>query len=54
MRRGDDGRTTFTAFLAFDGRVEYDEENWERGLRLFSGSAAARMRVNLTLPARRR
>ena len=49
VRRGDDGRTTFTAFLAFDARVEYDQENWERGLRLFSGSAAARMRVNLTL-----
>ena len=49
VQRGDDGKTTFTAFLAFDARVEYDEEDWERGLRLFSGSAEARMRVHLTL-----
>ncbi|HVS37163.1 MAG TPA: hypothetical protein VMS17_16495 [Gemmataceae bacterium] len=44
-----DGKATFTAFLAFDARVEYDQENWEHGLRLFSGSAEARLRVNLTL-----
>ncbi len=43
------GKTTFTAFLAFDMRVAYDEQDWERGLRLFSGSAEARLRVSLTL-----
>ncbi len=49
VQRGDDGKTTFTAVLAFDARVQYDQENWERGLRLFSGSAEARLRVHLTL-----
>ena len=39
VQNGTDGATTFTAFLAFDVRVEYDQENWEHGLRLFSGSA---------------
>jgi hypothetical protein len=43
------GLTTFTAFVALDARVEYDQQNWERGLRLYSGSAEARMRLNLTL-----
>ncbi len=49
VRHGEDGGTTFTSFLAFDARVEYDQQNWAAGLRLFSGDADARMRVNLTL-----
>jgi hypothetical protein len=43
------GKTEFTAFVSFDARLEYDQQNWERGLRLYSGSAEARMRLNLTL-----
>ena len=43
------GLTTFTAFVSFEARVEYDREKWERGVRLYAGSAEARMRLNLTL-----
>jgi hypothetical protein len=43
------GLTTFTAFVSLDARVEYDQQNWDRGLRVYSGSAEARMRLNLTL-----
>jgi hypothetical protein len=43
------GRTTFTVFLSFDARVEYEQQNWDKGVRLYSGSVRARMRVKLTL-----
>jgi len=43
------GVTTFTAFIAFDARADYDQQNWERGIRLYAGSAEARMRVRLML-----
>src|SRR5207302_6261467 len=37
------------AFVAFEARVEYDHQNWDRGLRLYSGSVEARMRVTAAL-----
>ncbi len=40
---------TFTASLAFDAGVEFQQQNWERGLRLYSGSLRARMRLHLDL-----
>jgi hypothetical protein len=43
------GRMTFTVFLAFDARVEYQHQKWEAGVRLYSTSARARMRVKATL-----
>jgi len=43
------GRTTFSLFLSFDMRVEYEKQNWEAGVRLYSGSARATLRVKLTL-----
>lgn len=43
------GRMTFTAFLSFDTAVEYEKQNWHSGLRTWSGSVRARMRINLTL-----
>jgi hypothetical protein len=43
------GRSTFTVYLAFDARVEYEQQNWDKGVRLYSGSVKARMRVKLTL-----
>ena len=43
------GKTVFTAFVAFDARVEYDQQNWDRGVRLYSGSAEAKMRLNLAV-----
>lgn len=41
------GPMTFDVFLAFDLKVHYDQQNWERGLRLYSGSARARMRIKV-------
>jgi hypothetical protein len=43
------GRTTFDVVLALPANVEYEQQHWERGVRLFSGSVRARMRVALTL-----
>jgi hypothetical protein len=43
------GLTTFTAFVSFDARVEYDQQKWDRDLRLYSASAEARIRLNLML-----
>jgi hypothetical protein len=43
------GRTTFTVFLSFDARVGYEQQTWEKGVRLYSGSVRARMRTKLTL-----
>jgi hypothetical protein len=43
------GRTTFAIFLTFDARVNYEQQKWKAGLRLYSGSARARVRPELTL-----
>jgi hypothetical protein len=43
------GQTTFTAFVAFDARVEYDQQDWDRGVRLYSGSVEAKMHVYAVL-----
>jgi hypothetical protein len=40
---------TFTSYLAFDAGVEFEQQNWEAGVRLYSGSLRARMRIHLTL-----
>jgi hypothetical protein len=43
------GRTTFEVFMAFDARVDYEQQKWMAGVRLYSGSARARFRLLLTL-----
>ncbi len=43
------GRTTFDVVLVLPANVEYEQQHWERGVRLFSGSVRARMRVSLNL-----
>jgi hypothetical protein len=43
------GRMTFDAFLSFDTRIDYEQQEWQRGQRLFAGSARARLRVKLNL-----
>lgn len=42
-------RTTFDVFLAFDTRVEYEQQQWKAGVRLYSGTARARLRVKMAL-----
>jgi hypothetical protein len=49
LRQPEKGRATFTVFLSFDARVHYDQQTWENGVRLYAGSARARLRVHLTL-----
>jgi hypothetical protein len=43
------GRTTFSVILALPANVEYEQQNWERGLKVFSGKVKARLRVSLNL-----
>ncbi len=43
------GRMIFTLFLSMDARLLYDQQNWEGGLKLYEGSAAARFRIRATL-----
>jgi hypothetical protein len=43
------GRTPFTVFVSFDVRVDYEKQNWDSGVRLYSGSTRATLRVKLTL-----
>jgi hypothetical protein len=49
VRQIEPGKTTFTAFVSFDARVEYDQQNWDRGVRLYSGSVEAKLRLNLAV-----
>jgi hypothetical protein len=49
VRSPQPGRMTFDVFVSFDARVEYDQENWDSGTRLYSGGARARLRVKLLL-----
>jgi hypothetical protein len=42
-------RMTFTVFLSFDARVDYDQQNWRSGIRTYAGSVRARLRPRLTM-----
>jgi len=42
-------RTTFTVAVAFDAQVDYQQQKWASGVRLYDASARARFRVKLTL-----
>jgi hypothetical protein len=49
VRNAEPGRITFDAFLSFDARVHYEKQDWDAGIRLYSGSARVRLRVKLLL-----
>jgi hypothetical protein len=49
VRDQEAGRMTFTVFLSFEAQVTLVQEKWEWGLRVYSGSARARLRVKLAL-----
>lgn len=49
MQQIDPEHIRFTLFLAFNAHVDYDRQRWEKGVRFWSGSVRARMRVMLTL-----
>jgi hypothetical protein len=43
------GPTTFDLFISFDARVDFTEQKWDAGVKLFDGSVRARLRVKLML-----
>ena len=49
MQHSATGSLTFTAFIALNTEVEYERQVWDDGVRLYSGSLRARMRMLLTL-----
>ena len=42
-------RKTFAVNLSFDAHVDLERQTWNTGVRLYSGSTRARMRVKMTL-----
>lgn len=49
LKRVNDEKQTFKTDLGFGCNVEYDQQNWESGIRLWSGSIRARLRVKAHL-----
>jgi hypothetical protein len=49
VRNIEPGKMTFDAFLSFDARVHYEKQDWDAGIRLYSGSARLHLRVKLLL-----
>jgi hypothetical protein len=43
------GRITLDVFLCMDCQVDYEHQKWESGIRLYSGSAKAKLRVKAML-----
>ncbi|HXG11480.1 MAG TPA: hypothetical protein VNK04_17125 [Gemmataceae bacterium] len=43
------GRLRFDIFLSFDLKLHYEQQVWESGIRLYSGSARARLRAKVLL-----
>jgi hypothetical protein len=49
VRKPGPGKTTFTLFLMLDATVLLERQTWKAGVRLYSGSTRARVRLRLTL-----
>jgi hypothetical protein len=49
LQHPEPGRTTFELFFALDARVEFEQQKWKAGVRLYSGSVRARLRIQLAL-----
>lgn len=49
MTQPEPGRMLFTAFVSFDTEVNYDRQHWRKGVRTWSGSVNAKLRVKLKL-----
>ncbi|MCS7045555.1 MAG: hypothetical protein NZO58_04275 [Gemmataceae bacterium] len=47
LRKVDADTQAFQADVAFDCTVDYEQQNWESGVRLYSGSLRARLRVKI-------
>ncbi len=49
FQQAERGPATFDALIAFDADVEYERQTWSTGMRVYSGSVRARLRVILKL-----
>ncbi len=49
IRSADTGKVTFTADAALNVRVDYEKQDWHKGVRLYAGSIRARLRIHLTV-----
>ena len=49
LKKIDDDKQTFSTDLTFMCEVDYDQQNWESGARLWSGSVRARAQVKLDM-----
>jgi hypothetical protein len=49
LQSPDPTRFTLELLVSFDARAEFEQQNWEKGLRLWSGSVRTRFRVHLHL-----
>lgn len=49
VRQPEPGRTTFDVHLDLPANIEYDQENWEKGIRLWQGTVRARLHLSLNL-----
>jgi hypothetical protein len=49
VKTADADKQTFKVYLAFQMGVEYEQQNWESGARLWSGSVRARAQVKLDM-----
>jgi hypothetical protein len=43
------GKLTFEVFLSFDVRIDYEQQDWANGVRLYAGSATVDARVKLAM-----
>lgn len=49
MSQPEPGRITFDVFLAFNAHLDYDQQNWRNGTRMWSGGAKAHFRIKANL-----
>jgi hypothetical protein len=49
VQKPEPGRVTFTAAIAMQTQVEFERQTWKAGVRLYSGSTRARVRIKLLL-----
>jgi hypothetical protein len=49
VKKPEPGRTTFSVTVALDGAVDYQQQKWASGIRLYDASVRARFRVKLVL-----
>src|SRR6266404_197450 len=49
LQKAEAGRTTFDLLVGFDAQIDFEQQIWERGLRLYSGKSQARAKVVVAL-----